>query len=55
MNLIEPKYLKHFHSQAEKFVKENHLKITDEKRAILTHSGIFISDYIMRELMFGAE
>ena len=51
INLIEPKYLKHFHTQAEKFVKENHLKITNENRAILTHSGIFISDYIMRELM----
>ena len=51
MNHIEPKYLKHFYAEAEKFVKENHLKITDEKRAILTHSGIFISDYIMRELM----
>jgi oxygen-independent coproporphyrinogen-3 oxidase len=55
MNLIEPKYLKHFYAQAEKFVKENHLKITDDKRAILTHSGIFISDYIMRELIVGAE
>ena len=52
ISLIEPKYLKHFYAEAEKFVKENHLKITDEKRAILTHSGIFISDYIMRELMF---
>ena len=55
INLIEPKYLKHFHTQAEKFVKENHLKITNENRAILTHSGIFISDYIMRELIVGAE
>ena len=51
MNLIEPKYLKHFYAQAEKFVKENHLKITNENKAILTHSGIFISDYIMRELI----
>ena len=55
MSLIEPKYLKHFYTEAEKFVKENHLKITDEKRAILTHSGIFISDYIMRELIVGVE
>ena len=51
INLIEGKYLKHFRTQAEKFVKENHLKITNENRAILTHSGIFISDYIMREIM----
>ena len=51
INLIEGKYLKHFRTQAEKFVKENHLKITNENRAILTHSGIFISDYIMRELI----
>ena len=51
INLIEGKYLKHFRAQAEKFVKENHLKITNENRAILTHSGIFISDYIMRELI----
>ena len=55
ISLIEQKYLKHFYTEAEKFVKENHLKITDEKRAILTHSGIFISDYIMRELIVGAE
>lgn len=51
INLIEGKYLKHFRTQAEKFVKENHLKITNENRAVLTHSGIFISDYIMRELI----
>ena len=51
INLIEGKYLKHFQRESEKFVKENHLKITNENRAILTHSGIFISDYIMRELM----
>ena len=48
---IEPKFLKHFHAEAEKFIKENHLQITPEGKAILTHSGIFISDYIMRELM----
>ena len=51
INLIEPKFLKHFHAEAEKFIKENHLQITPEGKAILTHSGIFISDYIMRELM----
>ncbi len=50
INLIEHKYLKHFHTQAEKFIKENYLKITNNK-AILTHSGIFISDYIMRNLI----
>ena len=55
INLIEPKYLKHFHAEAEKFIKENHLQITPEGKAILTHSGIFISDYIMRELIVGAE
>ncbi len=55
INLIEGKYLKHFQRESEKFVKENHLKITNENRAILTHSGIFISDYIMRELMFEVE
>lgn len=55
ISLIEPKYLKHFYKEVEKFIKENHLKITEENRAILTHSGIFISDYIMRELMFGVE
>jgi oxygen-independent coproporphyrinogen-3 oxidase len=55
INLIEGKYLKHFQRESEKFVKENHLKITNENRAILTHSGIFISDYIMRELIVGAE
>lgn len=51
INFIEPKYLKHFHTEAEKFIKENHLQITPEGKAILTHSGIFISDYIMRELI----
>lgn len=55
ISLIEPKYLKHFHTEADKFIKQNHLKITEENRAILTHSGIFISDYIMRELIVGAE
>jgi oxygen-independent coproporphyrinogen-3 oxidase len=55
INLIEPKFLKHFHAEAEKFIKENHLQITPEGKAILTHSGIFISDYIMRELIVGAE
>jgi oxygen-independent coproporphyrinogen-3 oxidase len=55
INLIEPKFLKHFNAEAEKFIKENHLQITPEGKAILTHSGIFISDYIMRELIVGAE
>ena len=51
ISLIEPRFLKHFHTEAEKFIKENHLQITAEGKAILTHSGIFISDYIMRELI----
>ena len=51
ISLIEPRFLKHFHTEAEKFIKENHLQITADGKAILTHSGIFISDYIMRELM----
>ena len=51
ISLIEDKYLKHFHTEAEKFIKENHLQITADGKAILTHSGIFISDYIMRELI----
>ena len=51
ISLIEPRFLKHFHTEAEKFIKENHLQITADGKASLTHSGIFISDYIMRELM----
>ena len=54
ISLIEPRFLKHFHTEAEKFIKENHLQITADGKAILTHSGIFISDYIMRELIVGA-
>ena len=54
ISLIEEKYLKHFYEQADKFVKERYLTLENGK-ATLTHSGIFISDYIMRELIVGAE
>lgn len=50
INLIAPEYIKHFNKQCDKFIKENYLKKVDNN-IILTPSGIFISDYIMRELM----
>lgn len=50
INLIAPEYIKHFNKQCDKFIKEDYLKKVDNN-IILTPSGIFISDYIMRELM----
>lgn len=50
INSIDKKYINHFNKQSNKFIKEGYLNIKDDK-IILSPSGIFISDYIMRELM----
>lgn len=40
--------------QSARFVASRHLVLTSDEHLRLTHEGIFISDYIMAELMWGA-